>query len=36
MHGMNVQVQIQPGKIEEAASLLREEIMPKGGRESFW
>jgi len=28
MHGMNVRVQIQPGKIEEAARLLREEIMP--------
>jgi quinol monooxygenase YgiN len=28
MHGMNVRVQIQPGKIEDAARLLREEIMP--------
>jgi hypothetical protein len=28
MHGMNVRVQIQPGKVEEAANLLREEIMP--------
>ena len=26
MHGMNVRVQIQPGKIEEAARLLREEV----------
>ena len=28
MHGMNVRVKIQPGKIEEAAKLLREEVMP--------
>ena len=28
MHGMNVRVQIQSGKIEDAARLLREEIMP--------
>ncbi len=28
MHGMNVRVQVQPGKIEEAAKLLRDEIMP--------
>lgn len=28
MHGMNVRVQIRPGKVEEAARLLREEIMP--------
>ena len=28
MHGMNVRVQIQRGKIEEGARLLREEIMP--------
>jgi len=28
MHGMNVRVQIQPGKVEEAAKLLREEVMP--------
>jgi quinol monooxygenase YgiN len=28
MHGMNVRVQIHPGKVEEAARLLREEIMP--------
>ena len=28
MHGMNVRVQIQPGKVEEAARLLREQIMP--------
>ncbi|MEJ2658854.1 MAG: hypothetical protein P8012_16980 [Desulfobacterales bacterium] len=28
MHGMNVRIQIQPGKIEEAAKLLREEVMP--------
>ena len=25
---MNVRVQIQPGKVEEAAKLLREEVMP--------
>lgn len=28
MHGMNVRVGIQVGKVEEAARLLREEIMP--------
>jgi len=28
MHGMNVRIQIIPGKIEEAAKLLREEVMP--------
>jgi quinol monooxygenase YgiN len=28
MHGMNVRVQIQPGKVGEAAKLLREEVMP--------
>ena len=28
MYGMNVRVKIQPGKIEEAAKLLREEVMP--------
>lgn len=28
MHGMNVRVQIQPERIEEAARLLREEVMP--------
>jgi quinol monooxygenase YgiN len=28
MHGMNVRVQIRSGMIEEAARLLREEIMP--------
>jgi quinol monooxygenase YgiN len=28
MHGMNVRVQIQPGKVEDAAKLLRKEIMP--------
>ena len=28
MHGMNVRIQIQEGKVEEAAKLLREEIMP--------
>ena len=28
MHGMNVRVNILPGKVEEAAKLLREEIMP--------
>ena len=28
MQGMNVRVQIQPGKVEEAAKLLREEVMP--------
>jgi len=28
MHGMNVRVLIQPGKVEEAAKLLREEVMP--------
>ena len=28
MHGMNVRVQIHPGKVEKAARLLREEIMP--------
>ncbi|MCB1672679.1 MAG: hypothetical protein R3F41_08880 [Gammaproteobacteria bacterium] len=28
MHGMNVRVQIQPGRIDEAANLLRDEIMP--------
>ena len=28
MHGMNVRIQIQPGKVEEAAKLLREEVMP--------
>ena len=28
MHGMNVRVQIRVGKIDEAARLLREEIMP--------
>jgi quinol monooxygenase YgiN len=28
MHGMNVRVKTQPGKIEDAAKLLREEIMP--------
>ena len=28
MHGMNVRVKIQPGKVEEAAKLLREEVMP--------
>jgi quinol monooxygenase YgiN len=28
MHGMNVRIQIQPGKVEAAARLLREEVMP--------
>ena len=28
MHGMNVRVQIQPGKVDAAAKLLREEVMP--------
>ena len=28
MHGMNVRIQIQLGKVEEAAMLLREEVMP--------
>jgi hypothetical protein len=28
MYGINVRAQIQPGKVEEAAKLLREEIMP--------
>jgi quinol monooxygenase YgiN len=28
VHGMNVRVRIQPGKVEEVARLLREEIMP--------
>lgn len=28
MHGMNVRVEIQPGMVEEAATLLREEVMP--------
>ena len=28
MHGMNVRVQIKTGKVEEAARLLREEVMP--------
>ena len=28
MHGMNVRVQIQTGRVEEAARLLREEVMP--------
>jgi len=28
MYGMNVRVQIQPGKVEEVAKLLRQEIMP--------
>ena len=28
VHGMNVRVRIQPGKVEEVATLLREEIMP--------
>ena len=28
MHGMNVRVLIQPGKVEAAAKLLREEVMP--------
>lgn len=28
MHGMNVRVQIQPGKVDEAAQLLRTEVMP--------
>jgi quinol monooxygenase YgiN len=28
MHGMNVRVQIKPGMIDDAARLLREEIMP--------
>jgi len=28
MHGINVRVQIQPGKVGEAAKLLREEVMP--------
>lgn len=28
MHGMNVRVHIQAGKVEEAARLLREEVMP--------
>ena len=28
MHGMNVRIKIQPGKVEEAARLLREEVMP--------
>lgn len=28
MHGMNVRVQVQQGKVEEAARLLRETIMP--------
>ena len=28
MHGINVRVKIQAGKIEEAAKLLREEVMP--------
>jgi quinol monooxygenase YgiN len=28
MHGMNVRIQIQQGRVEECARLLREEIMP--------
>jgi quinol monooxygenase YgiN len=28
MHGMNVRIQIQPGKVEDAAQLLREHVMP--------
>jgi quinol monooxygenase YgiN len=28
MYGINIRVQIIPGKIEEAAKLLREEVMP--------
>jgi quinol monooxygenase YgiN len=28
MYGMNVRIQSQPGKVEEAAKLLREEVMP--------
>lgn len=28
MHGMNVRIHIQPGKVEESARLLREEVMP--------
>ena len=28
MYGMNVRIQIQPEKVDEAAKLLREEVMP--------
>jgi quinol monooxygenase YgiN len=28
MHGMNVRVQIRPGNIDDAARVLREQIMP--------
>jgi quinol monooxygenase YgiN len=28
MYGINIRVQIKPGKVEEAAKLLREEVMP--------
>ena len=28
MHGMNVRVQVQSGKVEDAARLLREVVMP--------
>jgi len=28
MYGINVRAKIQPGKVEEAAKLLREEVMP--------
>jgi len=33
MHGMNVRIQLQPGKVEEAAKLLREEVMPAAANE---
>ena len=32
MHGMNVRVQIQSGKVEDAAKLLRTEVMPAAAR----
>ena len=28
MYGINIRVQVKPGKVEESAKLLREEIMP--------
>jgi len=28
MHGMNVRVLVQPGKVQDAARLLRDEVMP--------
>ncbi len=33
MHEMDVRVLIQPGKVEEAARVLREEVMPTAARD---